>query len=87
MGFSNVLGTIALLLALSAAVPYSPPNTFQQLAARQEPVDSEGVPCRYSSKCPGIYPNDFTCNQTNIQQAIDDVGFLAHAARKDPYLF
>ena len=90
MGFSNVIGTLAactLLLTLSAAVPHSPANTFQHLAARQEPVDSEGVPCHYTqSKCQGIYPNDSTCNQTNIQQAIDDVGFLAHAARMAPYL-
>ncbi|KAL8672718.1 MAG: hypothetical protein Q9168_002843 [Polycauliona sp. 1 TL-2023] len=92
MSFPKVPGIIAAILfffTLSAAIPHSPSRKLPQLSARQiipgEPVDSDGYPCRWSSKCEGIWIND-SCNQTNAQQAVDDVGLLAHAARMDPRL-
>ncbi|KAL8998783.1 MAG: hypothetical protein Q9169_002233 [Polycauliona sp. 2 TL-2023] len=83
MLFPNVSGIIAaliLLFSLSTAVPHTQSRTLHQLSSRQEAADSEGQPCWYSNKCRGIWADGPACNQTNIQQGIDDISLLTHAA-------
>ena len=88
MGFPKVLSTVAtlaFLVTLSTAVPQPPSRTVQQLSPRQDATDSAGSPlssCLTGAKCPGIYLNPGSCAGTNIQESIDGVGFLVHAARK-----
>lgn len=87
MGFPQVLSTVAtfaFLVTLSTAVPQPPSTTLQQLSPRQDATDSAESPlssCLTGAKCPGIYYSPDSCAGTNIQESIDGVGFLVHAAR------
>ncbi|CAO1598921.1 hypothetical protein XANCAGTX0491_002672 [Xanthoria calcicola] len=91
MGFPQVLSTVAtfaFLVTLSTAVPQPPSTTLQQLSPRQDATDSAESPlssCLTGAKCPGIYYSPDSCAGTNIQESIDGVGFLVHAALRALY--
>ncbi|KAL8790635.1 MAG: hypothetical protein Q9213_000483 [Squamulea squamosa] len=87
----STISTIVLLLTVATAVPRSTLRQFQELSPRQDAAG--GLENRYpecywnqpSESCPGFYPLVGACNGTNVWQAIDDVGFLAHAALRALY--
>ncbi|KAL8860768.1 MAG: hypothetical protein Q9178_002798 [Gyalolechia marmorata] len=83
MVFSNMLritSVFTLLLTLSAAIPHPASNTLHQLSPR-EPT---ACGTQAASDCQGIYSDEscvgFGRTETTPQDAVTEVGYLAHAA-------